>query len=192
MLSVAHSDSKSFFLSSSLDKAPLALVANRPAKESRPATYNPSGLKQIIRSPDLGFSNSDGHPAWLQGASSKSIMHASGRPPVLFNIREAFEAEVPGNWDECGPALAVTVSLPVCLPVCLLGHWRPLGPRLYSLDSLRQPKQTFYVLCAKSKDSPCLRGARGALGPASVGLVLAVRSEMLPHGLGRLAEARPL
>ena len=77
-------------LSSFLDEAPLALVANRSA------TYKPNGLEQVICPPDLGCSDSDGHPAWLQGTNS---LHASGRPPVLFNIREreAFEAEVPRN-----------------------------------------------------------------------------------------------
>lgn len=122
--------SQPFFLSSSLDKAPLALVANRPAKESRPATYKPTGLGEVTCPPDLGFIDSDGHPSWLQGTSSTPIMHASGRPPVLFNIRDAFKAEVPRNWHESGPAPAVTVSLPVCLPVCLLGHWGPLDPHL--------------------------------------------------------------
>lgn len=69
-------------LSSFLEEASLALVANRPA------TYKHTGLEQVICPPDLGPSDSDGHPAWLWRANSLSVMRASGRPPVLFNIRE--------------------------------------------------------------------------------------------------------
>lgn len=109
-------------LSSFLDEASPAPVANRPA------TYKHTDLEQVICPPDLGFSDSDGHPAWLWRANSLSVMCASGRPPVLFNIRErgkeAFEAEVPRNRDKSGPAPDVTVFLPVCLPVCLLGTFR--------------------------------------------------------------------
>lgn len=77
-------------LSSSLHRAPLALVSNRSAKEFRPATYKPSDLRQVTDPPYLEFSDSDVHPAQLQGASNLPPLRAPGRVPLLINIREAF------------------------------------------------------------------------------------------------------
>lgn len=84
VLCVPRSDLKSLFLSSSLDRAPLALVSHRSAKEFRPATYKLRDLRQVIGPLSLGFSDSNVRPAGPQGAKGLPAEHT----PLLINIRE--------------------------------------------------------------------------------------------------------
>lgn len=105
------------------------------------------------------------------------MLDASERPPVLFNVREAFKAKVPLlSW------------FSVCLSVGGLGT---LGPKALKSGQFKAAKTSLpralfvpisrldgFQVCSV----PCLSGS-------GCGSVLSVT---LPHTLGRLGEARPL